>query len=90
MIELSLQEEGYSNYTGMGDNVVQLRCQETKQVVCVVGDVQGEEKIYFPTPVSKELLQAVAALLDKKKLRKAIEKHDYIKAQKFADKKFEC
>ena len=78
---------------GFGDNVVKITDSETGRVVCFIGKQKGlheeseEELLHFPSPVPVALVEAVSELMDKRKMRKALDKGDYEKAQRFADKK---
>lgn len=85
---------GKSEINGFGDNVVKIIDSETGQVVCFIGkhkELTGdtEELIHFPSPMPIALIGAVSELMEKRKMRKALDKGDYKKAQRFADKKVE-
>lgn len=90
----SVQEipAGKSEINGFGDNVVKITDSETGRVVCFIGKQKGlneseEELLHFPSPVPVALVEAVSELMDKRKMKKALDKGDYEKAQRFADKK---
>lgn len=77
---------------GFGDNVVKITDSETGRIVCFIGKKKGleeseEEFLHFPSPVPVALVEAVSELMDKRKMKKALNKGDYEKAQRFADKK---
>ena len=83
---------GKSEINGFGDNVVKIIDSETGQVVCFIGkhkELTGdtEELIHFPLPVPIAIIGAVSELMEKRKMRKALDNGDYKKAQRFADKK---
>lgn len=86
---INLVENPNSCYSGFGSNVVQLKNSITGVVVCIIGQQNGQDKVHFPSPVCVDTLREVALFLEKKKLRKALDEHDYAKAQKFADKKWQ-
>lgn len=83
---------GKSEINGFGDNVVKITDSLTGRVVCFIGKQKGvtedsEELLHFPSPVPVALVDAISGILEKRKMRKALEKGDYEKAQRFADKK---
>ena len=81
-----------SEISGFGDNVVKIIDSETGRVVCFIGKQKGlhensEEVLHFPSPVPFALVEAVSEFMDKRKMRKALDKGDYEKVQRYADKK---
>lgn len=85
--ELTEERANPLSISGFGDNVVKIK-DEHGQDLCFIGRINGEDMVHFGKPVSPEAVVAVAELLERKKLRKAINKEDYEKAQRIADKKF--
>lgn len=74
--------------SGFGDNVVKLTDSETAEVLVFIGKQEGEDKVYFPKPISLEQLHTIFDLLSKKKFNKYLFSEQFDKAQEFADRKF--
>lgn len=92
MEKLEEAPAGKAEINGFGDNVVKITDTFTGRVVCFIGKHKGvaedsEELLHFPSPVPVALVEAISGILEKRKMRKALEKGDYEKAQRFADKK---
>jgi len=87
---MHLAEELASSHelSGFGNSLFKIKRPDTGEVVAFIGQQEGHEKVYFPKVQPVEIVVAVGELLDKKKMRRAMEKQDYEKAQCFADKKF--
>lgn len=87
--ELRESETGRSEIGGFGDNVIKITDGYGK-VVCYIGRTVNEPKelVHFPTPVPVEVIAGVQKLLEKRKLRKALDKGNLDKAQKFANRKW--
>lgn len=88
-MENELVESPTKEISGFGDNVVKIT-DGHGSVVCFIGRTSSEprEMIHFPRPVPMEVINSVQALLEKRKMRKALANENYEKAQKFADKKW--
>lgn len=71
---------------GMGENVVKFVRKDTDEVICFVGKKEDKDFVYFSKPTDAETLVTIAEILDRKKMRKALDKGDFKKAQKIADK----
>jgi hypothetical protein len=83
-------QAGTTEINGFGDNVVKITDTMTGRVVCFIGKQGGgeeEELLHFPCPVPVALVDAIGGILEKRKMRKALEQGDYEKAQRFADRK---
>lgn len=73
---------------GFGENVVKLTDKDSGEVVCFLGKSDGKEKVFFGRAVSPDQVEAVAELLQRKKLHKYIGKDEFEKAQQYANRKF--
>lgn len=80
------KEENAKNIIGMGDNVVKFIESQTDDVICYLGKKEDKDVVFFHKPVPPETIVAISQVLSKKKMRKAIEKGNYGKAQKLVDK----
>jgi len=80
------KEESTANILGIGDDVVKFIEQETDEVVCYLGRKEEKDVIFFHKPVLAETIVEISDILSKKKMRKALEKGDFKKAQRIADK----
>lgn len=87
--ELKESTTGRSEISGFGDNVVKIS-DHTGKTICYIGRTSQEAKelVHFPNPVPVDLIAGVQTLLEKRKMRKALDKGDFDKAQKFADRKW--
>jgi hypothetical protein len=86
MGELAHLTESHDNtYAGFGKNVVRLS-NAYGSTVCIIGE---HDQVWFPRAITFDELQAVAHILDKKKMRKALDHHNFEKAQHYADRKFD-
>jgi hypothetical protein len=80
--------EGHSNeLAGFGKETIKLIDTDNNQTVCFLGLVEGDVKVFFPKPACLEQLEAVAELIQKKKLKKFFEKSVLDKATEFAERK---
>jgi hypothetical protein len=77
-----------SELVGMGDNIVKFSRKETNELVCYMSCQDENEFVFFNKPVSTDVIITIAEMLQKKKLRKALKKSNFGKAQKIADKMF--
>ena len=71
---------------GLGDNLVKFVRKDTEEVVCFVGKKEEKDVVFFSKPVDAETVVTIAEILDRKKMRKALDKGNFKKAQKIADK----
>jgi hypothetical protein len=87
--ELRESTTGRSEISGFGDNVVKITDAHGK-TVCFIGRTTNEPKelVHFPSPVPVEVIAGVQTLLEKRKMRKALDNGNFDKAQKFADRKW--
>lgn len=83
------QAAGKSELVGMGENIVKFTRNDTKELVCYMSRHDDEEFIFFNKPVSADVIITLAEMLQKKKLRKALKKNNFGKAQKIADQMFQ-
>lgn len=70
---------------GLGENIVKFVRKDTEEVICFVGKREQRDVVFFSKPVDAETVVTIAEILDRKKMRKALDKGDYKKAQKIAD-----
>ena len=73
--------------SGLGANVVKIMEKDGGQTICFIGMIGDEEMIWFPKPATFNQIEAVTALLQKKKFSRALSKGNTEKAQEIADKK---
>ena len=71
---------------GFGDDIVKFVRKDTEEVICFIGKQKDKDVIFFQKPIGSEDLISVAELLGKKKMKKALSKGDFEKAQKIANK----
>ena len=71
---------------GLGDNLVKFVRKDTDEVVCFVGKKEEKDVVFFSKPIDAETVVTIAEILDRKKMRKALDKGNFKKAQKIADK----
>jgi hypothetical protein len=74
--------------SGLGSNVVKVIDAESGKHICSIGIREDEEAVWFPSITSIEQLEAVSALLKKKKFSRALARGKTKKAQAYADRKF--
>ena len=88
-METELTESPSKDISGFGDSVVKITDGHGR-TVCFIGRKTNEPKelVHFPSPVSVEVIASVQSLLEKRKMRKALNNGNYEKAQKFADRKW--
>lgn len=77
-----------SELVGMGDNIVKFSRKDTSELVCYMSCHNEDEFIFFNKPVTTDVIIKIADMLQKKKLRKALKKNNFGKAQKIADQIF--
>jgi len=53
-------------------------------VICYIGKKDEKDVIFFHKPMTPEIIIAISNILSKKKMRKALVKGNYKKAQKMA------
>lgn len=80
------KEESTADMLGIGDDVVKFIEQETDDVICYLGKKEDKDIVFFHKPVSAETIIEISNILTKKKMRKALDKGNFKKAQKIADK----
>ena len=81
---------GHTNeLAGFGKETIKVIDRENNETVCFIGLVDGVEKAFFPKPACLEQLEAVAELIQKKKLKKHLEQSKLEKAADFADRKYQ-
>jgi len=87
--ELRESTTGKHEISGFGDSVVKISDSDGK-TICYIGrtSANNKEMVHFPSPVPVDLVAGVQVLLEKRKMRKALDAGDYEKAQRYADKKW--
>jgi hypothetical protein len=79
------EESSKSELLGMGDNVVRFVDKSTGELICHIGHDEDERLVFFSKPVTTSVILTLCEILSKKKMRKALGKGDYKKAQKIAE-----
>lgn len=79
------EESGSSDLLGMGENVVRFVDKSTGELICHIGHDEDERLIFFNKPVTTSVILTLCEILRKKKMKKALGKGNYKKAQKIAE-----
>jgi len=88
---MNLAEEvaSSSELGGFGNSLFKIRRPDSGEIVAYIGSLGGEELVHVTRAQPIEVIVALGELLSRKKMRLAMNDHDYNKAQRLANKKFE-
>ncbi|MEI7486090.1 MAG: hypothetical protein WCJ72_01555 [Chryseobacterium sp.] len=78
------KEQESNEMLGIGNEVVKFIGKDSDDVICYIGKQDDKDVIFFHKPMTPEIIIAISNILSKKKMRKALVKGNYKKAQKMA------
>jgi hypothetical protein len=86
--ESAFKEESVTvnQMAGFGDEIVKFIKKDTQEIICFIGKQDSKDMIFFQKPIDCQDMISIAELIGKKKMKKALAKGNFEKAQKIASK----